>query len=184
MKAITVLEPWASLIACGAKKIETRSWETKYRGNIAIHAAKSSKVVDRPQLFGAIPAYLKLVTPKSSTYLRDDLDLGCVIAIADLVDCRQIIGTKAETINIENIGDVTLEHSKIILEGNPYEMEIDGVSEYDLGNYTPGRYAWILDNVQRVEPIPAKGQQRIWNLNVPALEVAAWHSEFPGGTQK
>ena len=39
MKAITIWQPWASLIACGAKKYETRSWPTKYRGPIAIHAA-------------------------------------------------------------------------------------------------------------------------------------------------
>ena len=40
MKAITLWQPWASLIACGAKKYETRSWATRYRGPIAIHAAK------------------------------------------------------------------------------------------------------------------------------------------------
>jgi hypothetical protein len=40
MKALTILEPWASIIACGAKQIETRSWSTKYRGSIAIHAGK------------------------------------------------------------------------------------------------------------------------------------------------
>lgn len=40
MKVITLWEPWASLIAVGAKMIETRSWNTNYRGRIAIHAAK------------------------------------------------------------------------------------------------------------------------------------------------
>lgn len=40
MKAITILQPWASLIACAAKQIETRSWVTQYRGPIAIHVAK------------------------------------------------------------------------------------------------------------------------------------------------
>lgn len=40
MKAISVLQPWASLIACGAKQYETRSWFIKYRGMLAIHAGK------------------------------------------------------------------------------------------------------------------------------------------------
>lgn len=40
MKAITLYQPWATLIACGAKKFETRHWKTSYRGNIAIHASK------------------------------------------------------------------------------------------------------------------------------------------------
>ena len=40
MKAITLWQPWASLIAVGAKTIETRGWATNYRGPLAIHAAK------------------------------------------------------------------------------------------------------------------------------------------------
>ena len=40
MKAITIWQPWAFLLAMGAKQYETRSWETAYRGPIAIHAAK------------------------------------------------------------------------------------------------------------------------------------------------
>ena len=40
MKALTLWQPWATLVAIGAKKIETRSWKTNYRGPLAIHAAK------------------------------------------------------------------------------------------------------------------------------------------------
>jgi activating signal cointegrator 1 len=40
MKAITLTQPWATLVAIGAKRIETRSWPTNYRGPLAIHAAK------------------------------------------------------------------------------------------------------------------------------------------------
>ena len=41
IKAISLWQPWASLIALGGKKIETRSWPTKYRGPLAIHASKN-----------------------------------------------------------------------------------------------------------------------------------------------
>ena len=41
MKAITVWQPWAQLLAEGKKHDETRSWRTNYRGEILIHAAKS-----------------------------------------------------------------------------------------------------------------------------------------------
>ena len=47
MKALTILQPWASLIACGAKMIETRSWSTAYRGEIAIHAALADAKMDQ-----------------------------------------------------------------------------------------------------------------------------------------
>lgn len=40
MKAITLKQPWASLVAYGYKKYEFRSWKTKYRGDILIHAGK------------------------------------------------------------------------------------------------------------------------------------------------
>lgn len=40
MKAITVLQPWAWLLASGKKHCETRSWKTYYRGEILIHAGK------------------------------------------------------------------------------------------------------------------------------------------------
>jgi hypothetical protein len=39
MKAISLSQPWASAIALDLKSIETRSWQTKYRGRIAIHAS-------------------------------------------------------------------------------------------------------------------------------------------------
>jgi hypothetical protein len=52
MKAITVKEPWASLIASGAKLVENRSWRTRHRGPLAIHAAKPT---------GAIVAIVDLV---------------------------------------------------------------------------------------------------------------------------
>ena len=40
MKVLSLTQPWASLVAYGAKKFETRSWSTTYRGPLAIHAAK------------------------------------------------------------------------------------------------------------------------------------------------
>lgn len=40
MKVLTLIQPWATLVILGEKKIETRSWKTHYRGEIAIHAGK------------------------------------------------------------------------------------------------------------------------------------------------
>ena len=41
MKALSLMQPWASLVMMGVKKIETRSWSTDYRGTLLIHASKS-----------------------------------------------------------------------------------------------------------------------------------------------
>ena len=43
MKAISIKQPWASLIAHGIKDIENRSWRTNYRGRVLIHAGASKK---------------------------------------------------------------------------------------------------------------------------------------------
>ncbi len=38
MKALTLQQPWATLIAEGHKRVENRTWQTAYRGPLAIHA--------------------------------------------------------------------------------------------------------------------------------------------------
>lgn len=38
MRALTIRQPWASLIICGAKDVENRTWTTRYRGPLAVHA--------------------------------------------------------------------------------------------------------------------------------------------------
>ena len=47
--------------------------------------------------------------------------------------------------------------------------EIRG-NEYLYGNYPVGGYVWILENVQRIEPVPARGQQRIWTWDESGWE--------------
>lgn len=40
IRGLTLTQPWATLVALGEKHYETRSWDTGYRGLVAIHAAK------------------------------------------------------------------------------------------------------------------------------------------------
>lgn len=80
MKAITILQPWASLIACGKKQIETRSWATKYRGPIAIHVGLNTKFLR--QFYTQEPFKTALIGVKPR--------LGYVIAIADLIACEEM----------------------------------------------------------------------------------------------
>ena len=136
MKAITILQPWASLIACGAKQIETRSWATKYRGPIAIHAGKALPSNDR-----------QIIADTLYEKQQFHLPLGAVIAIADLVDCVKVIG-------FDKFANSPILDRK--------EWLLQDAKEFAFGDYTIGRYAWILDNVRTIEPVPAKGMQRLW----------------------
>ena len=77
MKALSLLQPWASLIATGAKRIETRSWSTKYRGPLAIHASRSNK----NKLLRFVEPFLRALRGIGI------LPLGAIVATCDLVDC-------------------------------------------------------------------------------------------------
>ncbi len=60
MKVLSLLQPWASLVVSGFKKIETRSWTTAYRGPLLIHASlgKSGKPFARfPEISRRIPDF-------------------------------------------------------------------------------------------------------------------------------
>lgn len=67
MKALTICQPYADMIARGEKWIENRTWPTAYRGHLAIHAGKSKDWLDehdmaqRPSMaFGAVVALARL----------------------------------------------------------------------------------------------------------------------------
>jgi hypothetical protein len=49
-KALTIQQPWASLIMHGYKLVENRVWDTKFRGTLAIHAGLKVAVHDRDAL--------------------------------------------------------------------------------------------------------------------------------------
>ncbi len=95
MKAITLWEPWASLIAVGAKQYETRSWYTQYKGEIAIHAAKVEKY----------PGINVVNTMRAAGLDPDDLEYGKIVCIVDLVDCVEM---DARLIGMQSITESVL----------------------------------------------------------------------------
>ena len=82
MKALTLTQPWATFVAIGVKRIETRSWSTRYRGPLAIHAAKAMPAEART-LCEEEP--LRMLLEQAGFGGADDLPRGVVIAVADLV---------------------------------------------------------------------------------------------------
>ncbi|KEQ25557.1 ASCH domain-containing protein [Paenibacillus tyrfis] len=145
MKAITIIQPWATLIALGEKKFETRSWRRKYRGPLAIHAGlKVDRELCEKEPFRSVLA--------KHGYTADNLPTGAIVATCELSNCLKI--DVFEGITSLYAGD-----------SNHEWIEIDG-NELMFGWYDNGRYAWELTNVQQLpESIPAKGMQGIWNWN-------------------
>lgn len=83
MKGITLWQPWASLIAIGAKCYETRAWTTPYRGLVAIHASKTTPGVCW-NLRWQEP--FRSVLQDAGLQSRSDLPCGAILAVAELVD--------------------------------------------------------------------------------------------------
>lgn len=82
MKVITIRQPWATLIALGEKKFETRSWSTNYREELAIHAGKS---LDRQ---ACLDSRINKVLNKHGIIFMSDLPVGAIIAIVQLTECH------------------------------------------------------------------------------------------------
>jgi hypothetical protein len=85
MKALTLTQPWATLVARGAKQIETRSWRTFYRGPLAIHAAK--KLAELPSW--QIRRFRSVLEAYGIRGFME-LPLGVIVATCMLVDCVRI----------------------------------------------------------------------------------------------
>lgn len=115
MKAITIKEPWASMISHGWKTMETRSWATSYRGRIAIHAGKGKADKD----------WMKNV-PEMMEIIDGDVHPGCVIAYADLVDCIPIT---EEVIN--SVKENRTEYISGFYELGRYALVLDNIRKVD-----------------------------------------------------
>lgn len=83
MKAISIRQPWASLIINGYKHIENRNWSTNYRGPVLIHASKATdKEAARDVEIGIHP-----VTGDRFSFGGMDFPSGGIIGRAAIIDC-------------------------------------------------------------------------------------------------
>lgn len=141
MKAITLYQPYASLVACRAKKNETRSWHTWYTGPLAIHAAQTETYL----FLATVPGRFRSALLTAGVD-ADNLPLGAIVATSNLRACVQIV-------------------NQAIIDGLALTED-----EIHFGDWSLDRYAWVLgDDVQSLaKPIPAQGHQRIWNWDPPA----------------
>lgn len=157
MPVLTLWQPWASLVACRAKTVETRGWATKHRGRIAIHAAKTTQrvepaVVALPEFHDALWPALGFSSRPMPTAVRERLPRGVIVAAANLV----------EVLPVERItswfpdGGIAWENRWAL--GADCAAVEEG--ERPLGDYSSGRFAWFLADIEPLaEPVPFRGGQ-------------------------
>jgi activating signal cointegrator 1 len=153
MKTLSLTQPWATLVAINAKRVETRSWGTSYRGQLAIHASKSFPK-DCKELCGDDPFFTKLLAAgygrreqgaPDDNWMEIDVERlprGVIIATCFLTDCRRIT---------ESRSDIPVPDASV---------------ELAFGDYTPRRFAWVFAGITPITPVPAKGSLGLWNSSI------------------
>lgn len=125
MKCLTIKQPWASLIVSGYKKYEFRSWKTKYRGKILIHAGMSLE-----------KTYIDKVKEYNLEYIK-----GAIIGEAEIVDC----------ILVDKNFDDYLKNENNIVYGKDhigsYAWKLDNIKKYKESIYVKGKLSlWEYKN--------------------------------------
>lgn len=141
-KALSIKQPWASLIAEGIKPIENRTWKTNFRGRIYIHASSPRKfdiALTDDQTRWALPVLEKA--------FKGELPFGAIIGEVDIVDC-------------------IINHPSIWAD----KMEYDVCPETGIHILRKGQkyiWNWVLANpVMYDEPIlNVKGKLSFWEFN-------------------
>ncbi len=143
---MTLHQPWASLVAMGAKRYETRSWSTAYRGPLAIHAAKVVPQVWRPF---SDPEFVRVLgtvvgVNEYGAVNIDRLPRGKIVAVCTLAQCYPC--------------DASIRRMA------------GGIGEEPFGDFSEGRYAWALYGMRPLdEPVEATGRQRLWEWDESAV---------------
>lgn len=110
MKALTIKEPWATLIIEGYKKYEFRSWKTNYRGKILIHSG------------------LTLEKDMKERFKEYNLDYKCgyIIGEAEIVDC--ILVDKELNEKLRNINPLVYARSNHV---ETYGWKLENIKKYN-----------------------------------------------------
>jgi hypothetical protein len=137
LKAITLWQPWAQLVALGEKRYETRSWGPYTLGPIAIHAA-SKRTWENMQFFQEQP--FRSVFARHGITSANQLAFGAVIAMARIACCHPVEPLRGRlSVQERALGDYR-----------------DGRKAWELVDVKPLRH-----------PIPIAGQQGIWDWEAP-----------------
>ena len=127
MKALTIKEPWATLIIEGYKTYEFRSWKTNYRGKILIHAG------------------MTLEKENAEKFKEYNLDYsrGAIIGEAEITDC--IFVTKEVNEKLKKINPLVYGKSGHV---EKYAWKLENVKKYDEPIFIKGQLGlWNYDKV-------------------------------------
>lgn len=145
IRVISLWQPWASLVVCGLKKFETRSWAPKCFGPIAIHAA---------QKWSKLQADLCQTEPFET-------------AINSIALSYLPFGSIVGVVSVGNWFNTEDQQLKNYLASHP--------DEEAFGDYGKGRFAWQLSEAYFFKnPVEEKGHQGYWSIETKRLPELDW----------
>lgn len=170
MKALSLDQPYASLLVMGIKQIETRGWNSKHRGELAIHATARGPQVKHVGDYRIVPV---VEGGKWAPAMRNDaargdirtpLPCGAVVGtvyVHDVIPIVEIVKLGADE-DVPEIAMVVQPDGSLWHKVGPSAAEFSDQLPY--GDFSHGRFAHMYARPYRFEsPIPASGRQRIWN---------------------
>lgn len=171
MRALTIHQPYASLIADGRKKIETRSWPPPpglIGERIAIHAGRNRGPTVRAAIKHHYPGFGVPRPYDAGDMIAHHSDgrtrffpLGKIIATAVLLDAAQVIETPYESDN---------RLARVASMAAPEHRWIAKVDRY--GDFSAGRWLFMLSDVLCIaHPLFCNGFQKFWRVH-PEFEAA------------
>ena len=164
MKALTLWQPWATVMANGAKTIETRPvtahWARKYRGPLLIHAAKNwnRDVLEALTSANRHPCldddWSKMIEAIRKTGYGTLGELPCGAILCSI--CVHSVGTIL-------LAEDYAGGSRVMLPDGAF-VEVDE-NEQAFGDYREGRLGIVSSHVTRfASPIPYRGQQGLFDV--------------------
>jgi len=177
VKGLTLWQPWATLVATGDKRIETRSWGTSFRGMVLIHAAV--KPYDNTlHENGALGFDTREALDGKVQFVcgQPILPRGTVVAVARLKHCIKHHGVAEPDVRLPRTMMEFADYYSAL--GTTETMSIHLTKkERQFGDYSAGRFAWYLGDVTPLaSPVPTRGYQQIWQPT--AAVIAAVTTEL------
>lgn len=180
MKALSLWQPWASLMASGHKAIETRpAWAMRMLPLVGSDLAICSTRTTPAQEFGG--AMLVRELREAALEAHPEVDPAELVtrptlwpsgAVLALVRVADVVPMRSASLPIADGPPRYCAVSDHVLAVTDHVGALSAVSvnieaERPFGFYEPGRVAIITDNLRRLpEPVPVTGHQQVWNLPI------------------
>lgn len=176
MKALSIKQPWASLIAHGIKDIENRTWKTKFRGTIYIHASAKKVDVDFSTEQISMMLGTELLPDFQFGFVNEKFIVSAIIGEVDIIDC---------VINHPSIWaekSLTIYTKPLIKDKN-----LRGCNEaLKMYNENKPIYNWVLANAKLYDKpiLNVKGKLSFWETDVDIVECIGCGNKFDSETMK